>query len=105
MTTEKRKTFGIKDLEKRLGHLTVGDLIHTFRMTDELSLKEFGKLIGVSVANLCDIEKGRKGVSPKKAEQIALAIGVPPALLIRLALEESLKAAGLKYKVEIKPAA
>jgi transcriptional regulator with XRE-family HTH domain len=105
MTTEKRKTFGIKDLEKRLGHLTVGELLHTFRMTDELSLKEFGKRIGVSVANLCDIEKGRKGVSPKKAEQIALAIGVPPALLIRLALEESLKAAGLKYKVEIKPAA
>ena len=105
MTTEKRKTFGIKDLENRLGHLTVGELIHTFRMTAELSLKEFGKLIGVSVANLCDIEKGRKGVSPKKAEQIAVAIGVPPALLIRLALEESLKAAGLKYKVEIKPAA
>ena len=105
MTTEKRKTFGIKDLEKRLGHLTVGELIHTFRMTNELSLKEFGKLIGVSVANLCDIEKGRKGVSPKKAEQIALAIGVPPALLVRLALEESLKAAGLKYKVKIKPAA
>jgi len=105
MTTEKRKTFGIKDLEKRLGHLTVGELIHTFRMTDELSLKEFGKLLGVSVANLCDIEKGRKGVSPKKAEQIALAIGVPPALLIRLALEESLKAAGLKYTVEIKSAA
>jgi transcriptional regulator with XRE-family HTH domain len=105
MTTEKRKAFGIKDLERRLGHLTVGELIHTFRMTDELSLKEFGKLIGVSVANLCDIEKGRKGVSPKKAEQIAVAIGVPPALLIRLALEESLKAAGLKYKVEIKPAA
>jgi len=105
MTTEKRKTFGIKDLEKRLGRLTVGELIHTFRITGELSLKEFGKLIGVSVANLCDIEKGRKGVSPKKAEQIAVAIGVPPALLIRLALEESLKAAGLKYKVEIKPAA
>ena len=105
MTTEKRKTFGIKDLEKRLGRLTVGELIHTFRITGELSLKEFGKLIGVSVANLCDIEKGRKGVSPKKAEQIAVAIGVPPALLIRLAIEESLKAAGLKYKVEIKPAA
>lgn len=42
-----------------------------------------GKLIGVSVVNLCDIEKDRKGFSPKKAEQIALAIGVPPALLIK----------------------
>ena len=55
-------------------------------MTDELSLKEFGKLI-------CDIEKGRKGVSRKKAEEIALAIGVPPVLLVRLALEGH-KAAG-----------
>ncbi len=59
----------------------------------------------LSIANLCDIEKGRKGVSPEKAEQIAKAIGVPPALLVRLSIEESLQAAGLKYKVEIKPAA
>jgi hypothetical protein len=55
--------------------------------------------------NLCDIEKGRKGVSPEKAEQIAKAIGVPAALLIRLSIEENLRAAGLKYTVEIKPAA
>jgi hypothetical protein len=54
---------------------------------------------------LCDIEKGRKGVSPEKAEQIAKAIGVPRALLIRLSIEESLRAAGLRYTVEIKPAA
>jgi len=38
----------------------------------------------MSVANLCDIEKGHKGVSPEKAEQIAKAIGVPQELLIRL---------------------
>jgi len=56
------------------------------------------------VANVCDIEKGRKGVSPEKAEQIAKAIGVPPALLVRLSIEESLRAAGLKYIVEVKPA-
>jgi hypothetical protein len=70
-----------------------------------LSLKEFGKRVGMSVANLCDIEKGRKGVSPEKAEQIARAIGVPAALLIRSAIEESLRAAGLEYSVEVKPAA
>jgi len=56
----------------------------------------------MSVANLCDIEKGRKGVSPEKAEQIAKAIGVPAGLLIRLSIEENLRAAGLKYTVEIK---
>ncbi len=105
MTTRKRKTFGSRNLEKRLGKLTVGEVLHTWRISEETSLREFGKLVGMSVANLCDIEKGRKGVSPQKAEQIAKAIGVPSTLLIRLSIEESLHAAGLNYRVEIKPAA
>ncbi len=105
MGTDSRKALELKDLEKRLGKLTVGEFLLTWRTTEEMSLKDFGKLIGLSVANLCDIEKGRKGVSPEKAEQIAKAIGVPPALLVRLSIEEGLQAAGLKYKVEIKPAA
>jgi transcriptional regulator with XRE-family HTH domain len=105
MSIEKRKAYGLKDLEKRFGKLTVGEFLRTWRTTEEMSLKDFGKQIGISVANLCDIEKGRKGVSPEKAEQIAKVLGVPPALLIRLSIEESLQSAGLKYTVEIKPAA
>ncbi len=105
MSIEKKKTFGIKDLEKRLGKLTVGEFLRSWRISEELSLKDFGKLIGLSVANLCDIEKGRKGVSPEKAEQIAKSLKVPPAFLVRLSIEETLKASGLKYVVEIKPAA
>jgi transcriptional regulator with XRE-family HTH domain len=104
MSTEK-KSYSIKDLEKRLGKLTVGEFLRSWRMSEEMSLKNFGKLIGLSIANLCDIEKGRKGVSPEKAEQIAKALKVPPALLVRLSIEESLQAAGLKYQVEIKPTA
>jgi transcriptional regulator with XRE-family HTH domain len=101
----KKKSYSMKDLEKRLGKLTVGEFLRSWRMSEEMSLKNFGKLIGLSIANLCDIEKGRKGVSPEKAEQIAKALKVPPALLVRLSIEESLQAAGLRYQVEIKPAA
>ena len=105
MSIEKRKNYGIKDLEKRFGRLTVGEFLRTWRRSEEMTLKDFGKLIGLSVSNLCDIEKGRKGVSPEKADAIAAALGVPPSLLVRLSIEESLHAAGLKYVVEIKPAA
>lgn len=105
MTTERRKAYGSKALTKRLGALTVGEFLHTWRVSEDMSLRAFSKLIGISVANLCDIEKGRKGVSPEKAEGIANAIGVPPALLVRLSIEESLRAAGLKYTIEIEPAA
>ena len=105
MSTDRRKMFGLKDLEKRFGKLTVGEFLNTWRTSEEMSLKEFGKLVGLSIPNLCDIERGRKGVSPEKAERIAKAIRVPPALLVRLSIEELLQAAGLKHKVEIKPAA
>lgn len=105
MTIDKRKMSGLKELEKRLGKLTVGEFLRTWRTTEEMSLKAFGELVGLSITNLCDIEKGRKGVSPEKAEQIAKAIGVPPALLVRLSIEEQLEAAGLKYRIEVKPAA
>ena len=105
MTTDRRKVFGMKDLERRFGKLTIGELLHTWRISEETSLRDFGRVVGMSVANLCDIEKGRKGVSPEKAEQIAKAIGLPPALLVRLSIQESLQAAGLRYTVEVKPAA
>ncbi len=104
MTIEKRR-FGVRSLEKRLGKLSIGEFLRTWRDSEALTLKEFGKQIGISPSNLCDIEKGRKGVSPEKAHQIAQAIDVPPALLIRLSIEESLRAAGLAFKVEVKPAA
>ena len=80
-------------------------LNHYWRISEEMSLADFGKLVDMSVANLCDLEKGRKGVSPEKAAQIAKAIGVPAGLLIRLSIEENLRAAGLKHTGEIKPAA
>jgi transcriptional regulator with XRE-family HTH domain len=64
-------------------------MLNTWRVSEDLSLKDFGGRLGMSVANLCDIEKGRKGVSPEKAEQIARAISVPPALLVRLSIEDT----------------
>ncbi len=105
MSIEKKKLYTIKDLEKKFGKLTVGEFLRNWRLSEQMSLKEFGKLIGLSTANLCDIEKGRKGVSPEKAEHIAKALKIPPALLVKLSIEESLLSAGLKYQVEIKPAA
>ncbi len=97
------KNYGLKDLEKRLGKLTVCEFVPTWRSTKELTQKELGKRLGISIANLCDIEKGRQLVSPAKAEQIAKVLGVPPQLLVKLALEEELEDAGLKYSVDVQP--
>jgi transcriptional regulator with XRE-family HTH domain len=95
----------MKDLEKRLGKMTVGAFLRSWRMSEGMSQKAFAKKIGISVANLCDIEKGRKGVSPEKAESIAEVLGYSPSVLVKLAIQEQLSAKGLLYDVEVKPAA
>lgn len=99
------KKLGSKDLEKRLGKLSVGEFLRSWRISSGLSQKQFARLIGISPANICDIEKGRKGVSPEKAHEIAKKIGYSPTVLVKMAIEELLADAGLKYAIEVTSAA
>lgn len=85
--------------------MTVGGFLRAWRLSEELSQKEFAQQIKMLPANLCDIEKGRKGVSPEKAEEIAKILGYSKAVLVKMALEELLESAGLKYQIEVKPVA
>ena len=104
MNTKSKTRLGLHDLEKRMGKLSVGEFLRSWRLSDELSQRDFAKKLKISAANLCDIEKGRKGVSPEKADEIARILGYSQTVLVRLALEEQLAAAGLKYLIEVKPA-
>jgi plasmid maintenance system antidote protein VapI len=67
-----------------------------------MSQKTFAEMLGISPANLCDIEKGRKGVSIFKATEIAKTIGYSPTMLVQLALQEQIESSGLDYMVEVK---
>lgn len=93
-----------KDLNKRLEKMTVGSFLRSWRLSENLSQKKFAKKIKISPANLCDIEKNRKGVSPEKAEEIAGLLGYSKAVLVKLAIQEQLDAAGLKYQIQVKSA-
>jgi transcriptional regulator with XRE-family HTH domain len=83
------------------GPLTLGKVVRGVREGEELTLEAFAKKLGVSRQNLCDVEKGRKGVSPERAARWARLLGYPEAQWVRLALQAELDAAGLKYRVEI----
>jgi len=100
--TTKRKVFGLGDLERKYGILTLGRFLSSWRKSEEMNQKEFAKKIGISSANLCDIEKGRKGVSIFKAAEIAKKIGYSPTVLVQLALQEQIESSGLAYTVEVK---
>jgi transcriptional regulator with XRE-family HTH domain len=97
-----RKSGAMKLLEKiSRGPLTLGRAIASIRKGEELSQDECAKKLGVSKSHLCDVEKGRKIVSPERAAKWARILGYPESVLVRLAIQGELDAAGLKYKVEI----
>jgi transcriptional regulator with XRE-family HTH domain len=97
-----QKKFGIADLEQKHGPMSLGMFVRAFREADGLSQVSFAARLGISRANLCDIEKDRKPVSPERAARIAKKLGIPETVLIQLALQDSLRAARFNYRVELK---
>ena len=90
--------------ELRGGPLTFGAMLRSLRKCDELTLADFSKKLGISVSHLCDIEKGRRSVSAKRAARWAKLLGHPVQLFVQLALQSELDEANIKLKVEIKAA-
>jgi transcriptional regulator with XRE-family HTH domain len=86
------------------GPLTFGRTVESVRKSEGLSQDECAKRLGVSKSHLCDVEKGRKTVSPERAARRAHILGYPESVLGRLAIQGELDAAGLKYRVAIEAA-
>jgi len=86
------------------GPLTLSRAIESIRKGQELSQQACAKKLGVSKSHLCDVEKGRKIVSPERAAKWARILGSPESVFVRLAIQAELDAAGLRYRVEIEAA-
>ena len=98
----KKKSDAAQFLEKLTGgELTFGRLLYSIRMGDEISQVDFAKKLGVSKAQLCDIEKDRRVVSPLRAITWAKKLGYSPEQFLELALQTSLNRDGIHYKVKL----
>ncbi len=96
------KSATMKYLEQTAGRpLTLGGLLESIRLGEEMSQAAFARKLGVSASHLCDIEKGRKVVSPERAARFARALGRSPEQFVRLSLQELVDEAGLKMKVDV----
>lgn len=91
-----------KILKNDLGPMSFGGFLKAARTMKDLTQKEMADLIKISKANLCDIEKGRQYVSIEQAAKIAKVCGLSDILAVECAIQDSLRRAGLKMKVEIK---
>ncbi len=100
MRTKKSET--MKFLEEVAGRpLTLGGLLESIRLGEEMSQATFAKKLRVSASHLCDIEKGRKVVSPERAARFAKILGRSLEQFVRLSLQELVDEAGIKVRVNV----
>ena len=98
----KKKSGTMKYLERVAGRpLTLGGPIESIRLGEEMSQTAFARKLGVSPSHLCDIEKGRKVISPQRAARFARVLGRSPEQFVRLSLQELVDEAGLKMRVNV----
>jgi len=92
----------LKDVEKITGtKLTLGKLLWAIRDADDISQVDFSDTLKISKQHLCDIEHGRKSVSPKLAAKYAEILGYSKEQFIRLSLQDLVDREGLGVHVEI----
>lgn len=87
------------------GPLTLGKFLLAIRQGEQLSQKEVASRLAISRTHLCDIEKGRKTVSPARAARFAKELGYSESQFVRLALQAMIEEAGLPFNVRLTPAA
>ncbi len=105
MTTKNVKSKSVRRLEHILGEpLTLALLLRSIREGEEWSLADMGKKIGVTRGHVAAVENG-KSVSPEAAARYAKKLGYSAEQFVRLAMQDQLSRAGLRYHISLKPIA
>lgn len=86
------------------GPLTFGQLVESNRKGDGITQADLARRLNISRSQLCDIEKGRTGVSAKRAAAFARVLGWPENVFVAIAIEDQLREAGLALKVTLSAA-
>jgi transcriptional regulator with XRE-family HTH domain len=84
--------------------LTLGNLLMAIREGECLSRTEFSLQLGISKQYLCDVEHGRRFVSPKAAIQFAEKLGYSQSQFLRLSLQDIINRYGIHFQVNVKAA-
>lgn len=100
MTTKTNHTLQI--LEDMIGHKpTLGTMLTAIRESEEMSQIAFAKLLGITPQKLCDIEKGRRFISPKTAEKFAKKLGNSSEYFVIRCLQDELERNKINIKLHI----
>lgn len=77
MSTKLENSVNALDATKKVwNEMTFGGLVHSLRLSDEITQIELAKKIGVSKQFLSDVEHNRKDVGIAFAKKVSEALGV-----------------------------
>lgn len=99
--TTKSKFKAKKAIRKISGPISFGEMLHSFRLSKELSQVEMAHTLAISKQDLCNIEKGRKQVSVERAKSFAESLEMPIKTFAKYALQDQLNSAGISGEIEI----
>lgn len=105
MSIDKKSVSLSQVLRKKYGRVSFARFLVSWRLCEEMTQVQFAKKLGISPANLCDLEQGRRIPTPDRARKIAKKLGLPEMGLVAKALEDILYREGMKYSVELKEVA
>ena len=98
MSTKKR---AVNLITKEIGCLNFGMFLNAIRTNLDLTQTEMGAKLKVSKSVICDIERGRRFVSPKTALKIAKKAGFSEKLAVKLCLQDQLNRDNIKMIVDV----
>ena len=105
MNTKSNETVNALDATQDVwNEMTFGGLVHSLRISDEITQVELAKRVGVSKQFLSDVEHNRKDVGINFAKKISDTLGYSIEPLIELLIKDQLKRQHLNYIVELKKA-
>lgn len=88
-------------LEKEMGPLSFALYMRVARDSLGLTQEAFGKKLGISRANVCDIEKGRHFVSTSLAVKVARKAGLSEKVALQACLQDQVNKSGSKAIVAV----
>jgi DNA-binding XRE family transcriptional regulator len=88
-------------LDAEVGPLSFALFMRVARTSLGLTQEQLGKKLGLSRANICDIEKGRHLVSTELAMKVARKAGLSEKMALQACLQDQVRKAGSDAKVKV----
>jgi transcriptional regulator with XRE-family HTH domain len=93
--------YGTKEMERDFGPISFGGLLKNYRECEEISQKDFAKILKITPQRLNDFEKHRRLPEIESAIKFARILKHSEAFFIQILFQDYLNKENIKLEVQI----